>query len=125
MSNYQDLGAIQKNVLIHVFDGDNQYSPPVEITGGFNISVIALTHEGGAPLPAFIGTVSIERAFIDLVNSPITSGFIPPTEDFIWAPVVSGNSFEQVDNHPGNAVYRAFIPTGGYTQGKAIVRLGL
>lgn len=124
--NFSDVGAIPQAVSVSVFDGAAQFSDPVVIGGNLNLSIVPLVEENGVPLPAWAGTVTIQRAFIDTANNPITAPYIPTGESLIWETVkqYTDAGIEAEDRQPGNALFRAAIQTGDYTSGKVLVRIG-
>ncbi len=117
------VALIESSSINTVFDGDNQFSDGIIISGPFNLVIQPLTHEGGSPLAAFDGTVSVERMFNDTCTDFPTH--IPPGEEAIWGLVATFTSeFAGTDNQPTAAVYRVGIKTGEHTAGKVLVRIG-
>ena len=126
----KSLGATEQGQVIKVLTGENQFSDLIEFNGQFNLSIIPLTHEGGSPIAqAFNGTVTLQRAFVDIlnINNFVNQTFIPPGDVVIWSTVsVHTTTTELVDVQPIGALFRIGILTGqfGTAGSKVLVRLG-
>ena len=121
------LGAVIGKQVSAVLTGENQFSSLIEMDGQFNFSVVPLLEENEVSLPVFVGTVTLQRAFTDVLNKTPEEirAFIPTGEVVIWNTVSEHTSAtELVDIQPTGGLFRVGIFTNKYTSGKVLVRLG-
>ena len=93
----------------------NQYSDPIRIAG--NMRPVITVRQTTAP---FSATVQVER------HEDIFAATPPASSDTGWLAVQSASvssDGKMFSGLPGNAWYRAGVPTGGYTSGQASITL--
>ncbi len=122
------LGAVIGKQVSAVLTGADQFSSLIEMDGQFNFSVVPLLEENQIALMAFVGKVTLQRAFTDVLNKTPEEirTFIPDGEVVIWNTVSEHTvATELVDIQPTGGLFRVgIILPADYTQGKVLVRLG-
>jgi hypothetical protein len=126
MALIDDINTTDKSQIDLVIDAGNTFTQPILVLQNFNLSIIHLTHEGGSPLPAFAGTVTIQRAWNDTWAKTGNQTYIPPGELIVWNNVAQyTDPVETIGEQPFQGLYRVGILTGEYTSGKVLVRIGV